>query len=253
MVEFELKFQIPPQRRAAVRAFVAGAAGGARQERLQAIYFDTADRRLARARMALRLRREGERLGADAQGRRRPTASAATSRRSNSTHAGDQEPRLDLQRHAGTPVGQRLLDLLGDEPEGALRCSFRSDVQRVTRLLRSRHGTVELAFDEGDLQADGERVALCEFEIELKRGHPLAVIDVAQRWALRHGCWLDMRSKAERGDMLARGDGGRPGAQGRPTGTAAWRQCAGGAADGHRQLPRPDPGECLAGGERRAR
>ncbi len=204
MIEFELKFQIPPQRRDAVRAFVSGKAGASRHERLQALYFDTAERSLARAQMALRLRREGSAWvqtlkGVATDGIGRDESEVGLDRN------GASEPALDPQRHADEPVGRRLLDLLGDRPGQALRCSFRSDVRRLTRTLRSRHGSVELAFDEGDLQADGERIALCELEIELERGHPLAVIDVARRWALRHGCWLDMRSKAQRGDMLARG------------------------------------------------
>ncbi len=71
MTEIELRFQIPESQWPAVRRWVAGAGKSvAAQERLQASYFDTPERDLARAGFALRLRREGRGLGADAQGRR---------------------------------------------------------------------------------------------------------------------------------------------------------------------------------------
>ena len=57
MTETELKFQIPPRQAAAVARAVATQT--ARRIRLVAAYADTADRRLAAAGLALRLRREG--------------------------------------------------------------------------------------------------------------------------------------------------------------------------------------------------
>ena len=61
MTEIELKFQVPAESRAAVAAAVAGRAGAGQVQRLQAAYHDTAERALANAGVALRLRREGPR------------------------------------------------------------------------------------------------------------------------------------------------------------------------------------------------
>src|SRR5690349_2938220 len=58
MTEIELKFQVPEASRSAVRRAVA--TQGARVTRLQAVYFDTPDRRLATAGIAVRLRLEGD-------------------------------------------------------------------------------------------------------------------------------------------------------------------------------------------------
>lgn len=68
------------------------------------------------------------------------------------------------------------------------------------------HGLVELAFDEGFIMAGERRLTVCELEIELVDGSPLAVIAAAWDAVERHGLWLDTRSKAERGDLLARGE-----------------------------------------------
>ena len=57
MQEIELKFQVPVVARLATEAWVLK--GSTRRVRLQAAYFDTADRLLARAGLALRLRLEG--------------------------------------------------------------------------------------------------------------------------------------------------------------------------------------------------
>ena len=203
MHEIELKFQVPAHARAAVGAAVAGATP-ARRVRLQAAYVDTPARLLAQAGLALRVRREGRLWvqtlkGAGDDGMTRfehnvPLASGAA------------PPLADPARHAGTPVGDRLLALLAAHPGEAVGVRFRTDVMRRTRLLRNAHGQVELAFDEGHIVAGEARIALCELEIELKQGTALAVIATARRWVPRHGLWFDSRSKAERGDMLARGE-----------------------------------------------
>jgi CHAD domain-containing protein len=49
------------------------------------------------------------------------------------------------------------------------------------------------------------REPVCELELELRAGAPQALLDAARRHALRLGLWLDLRSKAELGDLLARG------------------------------------------------
>ena len=207
MQETELKFQVPAGARAGVARAVAGRTP-ARRVRLQAAYVDTPARLLAQAGLALRVRREGRLWvqtlkGAGADGMTRFEHNVPLG-------AGSEAPVADPARHAGTQVGERLLALLAGHPAEVLSVRFSTDLMRRTRLVRSLHGVVELAFDEGFVAAGNGhdpamRVRLCELEIELKRGSPQAVIDTARRWLPRHGLWLDSRSKAERGDMLARG------------------------------------------------
>ncbi len=202
MQEIELKFQVPPGARAAVDAAVAGRERRARV-RLQAAYFDTADRALAASGMALRLRREGRHWvqtlkagGADGLTRAEHNVALAPD--------ADAPPQVDPRLHRDTPVGQRLLALL--KPGQPLACAFGTDILRRSRILRTPLGRVELAFDEGSIVAGDTKLPVRELEIELVAGSPLAVIATARQWVARHGLWLDTRSKAERGDLLARGE-----------------------------------------------
>ena len=206
MHEIELKFQVPPGQRDALDKAVAGRTP-TRRVRLQAAYCDTAQRALAQARMALRVRREGRQWvqtlkGATADGMTRlehnvPLVGAAG--------AGGAVPPVDPALHAGTPAGDRLQTALGNAPGEPLGVLFLTDILRRTRVQRTSLGSVELALDTGWIAAGGSKLAVHEFEIELLGGAPQAVILAARRWVLRFGLWLDTRSKAERGDMLARG------------------------------------------------
>lgn len=197
MNETELKFQIPPRQAAAVARAVATAS--ARRIRLQAAYADTADRRLAAAGLALRLRREGRQWVQTLKGRgdglmARPEHEVAVS-------AAAAMPAFDATRHAVTPVGERLLALLADG--AALQVLYRTDIRRTLRAVRSGGATVELAHDRGHIEAGGQRLAVDELEFELKAGPAAALVALAARWVARHGLWWDVRTKSERGFRLA--------------------------------------------------
>ena len=207
MYEIELKLQVPEPARAAVDAAVAGRSPSPRV-RLQAAYVDTPDRRLAAAGLALRLRREGRQWVQTLKG----SLDDGISRHEHNVPRGAAAaiPAIEPQLHAGTAVGERLLALLADEPGAPLAVRWHTDIRRRARVLAVRtHGPpqarVELAFDLGSIAADGTSIAVCELEIELLTGTPDAVIATARRWVAQHGLWLDARSKAERGDLLARG------------------------------------------------
>lgn len=206
MTEIELKLQVPAAARAAVERAVR--TPGATSTRLQALYYDTPDRRLAAAGIALRLRKEGRRWVQTLKCG--PAHGMARGEHNVVLPGGRGVPALDPARHAGTPPGAALAAVL-DAGAPPLAVQYRTDIRRTHRPLRSRRGTVELALDIGEIvggDADGAlRWPVCELEVELLRGAPQAVTEVAGRFAARHGLWLDTRSKAERGDRLARGLG----------------------------------------------
>jgi len=204
MTEIELKFQVPAQARQRVAAAVAGRGAAPRVQRLQAAYFDTDDARLAQAGVALRLRREGRRwvqtLKADGD-----DALTRLEHNVERPARGATPPAPDLSLHAGTPAGERLAAVLAGHPGAVLSCRYRTDIRRTCRTLRSHGARLELAFDEGRIVAGERTLPVCELEIELLGGEVAGLLATAREWVSRHGLWLDTRSKAERGTLLAAG------------------------------------------------
>lgn len=218
MQEIELKFQIPQGALDAVKAELATLAGGqAPAQKLQAAYFDTPDRKLAKARAALRVRQEDEdwvqtlkAAGANAMTRLEDNQAARA-------FAPGETIVPDLSLHQAEPVRQALMRDLGWQPErdpkgehlGLIQL-YRTDMQRLRAQASNepshpeRAGRVEIALDLGLIAAGNRSVPVHELEIELIDGHAQAVLDIAQGLVMRHGLWLDTQTKAHRGDQLAR-------------------------------------------------
>lgn len=209
MEEVELKFQVPASARQIVDAAVAGRSRG-RRLHLQAAYFDTPGAALAAAGLALRLRKEG-RVWVQTLKGTLPGGDGMIRAEHNVPRpdAGSARPAIEPALHTESAVGALLLQTL-QAAEGALTPVMGTDIWRRARTARVAGGVVELAFDVGVIEAGASapprRLAVCELEIELKQGHPQAVVNTAQRWVARHGLWLDTRSKAELGHLLARDD-----------------------------------------------
>ena len=199
MTETELKFQVPAAQRSALHRAVATAA--ATTTRLQAGYADTADRRLAAVGLALRMRQEDRRWVQTLKGRGDGLMQRLEHELPLPAQAGI--PTLDAQRHAGTPVGARLLAMLADGTP--LQPIYRTDIRRLHRRVRHGGAVIELAYDRGHILAGGQKLGVDEIEFELIRGPRAALLSLAARWAHRHGLWWDVRTKSERGHRLALG------------------------------------------------
>lgn len=219
MQEIELKFQIPQEALAALKAELASLPGGdAPPQKLQAAYFDTADRKLAKARAALRVRQEDadwvqtlKAAGANAMTRVEDNQAARA-------FGPDEAITPDLSLHQTAEVRQALMRDLGWQPESdpqgrqlGLCLLYRTDMLRTRARIElaspaqpSRAGVVEIALDLGRIAAGSLCVPVQELEIELVSGHPRAVLDAARDLIERHGLWLDTQTKAHRGDQLAR-------------------------------------------------
>lgn len=200
MTEIELKFQVDAGQRDAVARAVA--TRSAQRVRLTARYFDSADRRLANAQLALRVRREGHRWVQTLKGAGDGLWQRLEHEVILPAAAGAPPPLADIALHDGTAAGDALRAALGDAP---LRVTYATQVTRTLRRVRAPGCVVELAFDEGALLADARRAPLRELEFELKSGDAGAMCVLAERWVKRFGLTLDVRSKSERGDRLARG------------------------------------------------
>lgn len=199
-VEIELKFAVPAGSRQLVDE-MSRAQAAPQRITLGAQYLDTADRRLAKAGLAWRLRREGRRWVQCLKA----AGPSAIERFEHEVPRPNASP--DAQAHAGTPAGDRLIRLLQDaKAEGQeVEVRYRTDVRRLVRRVRTRGAVVEVAFDEGRLSAVESALRIREVEFELVSGSAVSMLAMAERWRKRFGLVLDPRSKAERGDRLAQG------------------------------------------------
>lgn len=217
MQEIELKFQIPQAALAAVQAELARLNQGQNTDLLlRAAYFDTPDRKLAAARMALRVRQEGEEWvqtlkagGSNTMMRLEDNQPAQPPRKGQAIQA-------DLGRHLGQAAQAALQQVLGWSPEqdpsgrqAGLVELYGTDMVRTRAQVTVAAGTpyegvVELALDLGRIHAGALSVPVRELEIEAISGHPMAVILAGRDWVARQGLWLDTQTKAHRGDRLAR-------------------------------------------------
>jgi inorganic triphosphatase YgiF len=201
-VEVELKLVVAPEdlaridRHPAVRALRRGAA---RKHMLETVYYDTPDRDLAKAGVALRLRRDGVRWVQTLKGGGGAAAGL---------HARD-EIEWDLTSSALNP------GLLDDTPyaeffsrrkvRGRLQAVFTTEFERKARMLAFPDGTVaELALDRGAIRAGDEAAPISEAEIELKGGDAARLFTLAREIARDVPLRLGHASKAERGYALGR-------------------------------------------------
>jgi triphosphatase len=207
-IEVELKLAVPPAALEAVRrrlrAYGAGAA-----VKLASVYFDTADRRLASHRCALRVRRLGEGPHARwVQTFKCGDAPAALSRRREweSVVSG---PRPHIESLAGSPLPQLLAGR-----SARLVAVFRTHFERTVRQVRFQGALIELALDRGSLRAGRRTEPIGELELELREGSVSAIFELAldligqgrQALALRPA----VESKAARGYRLAQRGGAGP-------------------------------------------
>jgi len=207
-VETELKLLLAPQelrrlrRDPRIRAMQQGRAS---TRRVRSTYYDTPDRALLRAGLALRLRADGGRW-------------VQTLKTEGHATAG-----LHLREEWEWPLPGEALDfgLLATTPESKL---FRSQRLRtalqpvfVTEFMRTRlrlgfgdGSLAELCLDSGEIRAGRRASAISEAEIELLAGSPVRLFELALELTERLPLRLGHASKAERGYALARGLPTRP-------------------------------------------
>lgn len=190
MSEQELKLNVPRNSRASVeRAMKRGAL---QHVHLRAKYFDTPDRALVKAGIALRVRQEGRKW---VQTIKMPGAHALERMELNHPLGG---PSLDLSVYQDLPIYKKLQKL-----EPSLGVRYETNIRRMYRNVRSQAGIVEVSYDLGTIIAGDICLPVSEIEFERVSGQLQAVFLLGLKWQATHGLLLDLRSKAERGDRLA--------------------------------------------------
>lgn len=204
MIEIELKIELNAATEAAlsVHPALTGLRVRPRQtEDLVSTYFDTREQALAKAGIALRLRKVG---GSFVQ--------------TVKVKGPEAETALGLFSHIEVeipaPDGRLVLD--GPDEQGAfaaiakasgnaeLMPLFETRVSRIIEHLTAPcGGLVELAIDRGEIVAGDHRAAILEAEIELMSGDVTAVFDVARILFRAGPLRFSTANKAARGYQLA--------------------------------------------------
>ncbi len=174
-----------------------------RSRQLVTTYYDTEDHRLSRRRLALRVRQSGRRFvqtiktASDGEG-------AETARGEWEVPLPDANPQLTAFNEPA------VLDLTGLILPDELRPIFETRFRRQAMLAEwpdanRQPAQIEIAFDRGAIRADSTEVPICEIELELKRGEPRALFELAQSLRALAPVRLQPQDKAARGYALVTG------------------------------------------------
>lgn len=185
--EIELKFRVDPARAEAVFEAIAGGRG--KTKSLAATYYDTPTGALAKAGMALRVRREGKAWvqtlkSADA-------GNGAMGRGEWEWPATGLKPDLALLR--ATPAQKAM------GRSRKLVALFTVEMERRLAVRPLAHAQVEVALDRGKVIAGDRSEPVLELELELKAGDPCDLLKFAAEVRRAHGLALSFSTKAGRG------------------------------------------------------
>ena len=200
--EIEIKLEFDPADRAGIERHPRLAAARPEKETLVSVYFDTEDRALWKAKMALRVRKVGPRYvqtlkGADG-------AAELFDRPEWEWETAGLEP--DLSLIGDTPAGT----CLEGRARAELKPLFRTRIDRIHYLVPNGTSQIELAIDLGEIETDSRWSPVHELELELKRGKPADLFRLARHLAAEFPLRLAVKTKAERGYDLAKGVAGGP-------------------------------------------
>jgi triphosphatase len=189
--EVELKFLCAPEDLGAVLA--AAPAGDEESRELISVYFDTADLRLQKAGVSLRVR--------ESEGR-----CVQTLKRGDGLFREEHEAPI-----AGLAPDPDLGPLPSFTRKGAdLRPVFNVRVSRRQRTIRYQGAEIELALDQGEVAGGEQKRPISEVELELKAGPPSALFSLARELSAAAPLYLAFDSKADRGQALVAGEDRAP-------------------------------------------
>lgn len=195
--EIELKLLVDADRTANLAAapvIAANARNKGKRKRFKSVYYDTPERALRRAGLSLRVRQSGTRF---VQTVKSDVADDPLRRGEWEASVPSLAPDLAL---AMPFIPEKLRGQLEAKP---LEAVFTADIHRHTRIIDLPSGTVEVAFDQGELTAGGKSMPVSEVELELKSGSASAIYEIALRLAEQGTVRPSIRSKSARGFDLA--------------------------------------------------
>jgi inorganic triphosphatase YgiF len=161
------------------------------------VYFDTANQKLRKKGLMLRVRRHGRHYTQTIKA----TGSGGTFERDEwETEIAGSDPDLDEAN------GTALEPILTQKLRRRLRPAFETRVSRTVYPLVANGHAVELTLDRGTIETGKRSLPLCEIELELKRGNAAELFDVAHELSQALAARLAVKSKSERGYELIAGE-----------------------------------------------
>jgi inorganic triphosphatase YgiF len=207
-METELKLLLAPQDLLRLRRdprIKALQQGRASTRRVHSVYFDTPERTLLRAGLALRLRSDGARW---LQTLKTEGQAAAGLHQREEWEWPLPGAALDFGVLATTPEAKRFR---APRLRAALGPVFRTEFDRTSLRLAFADGSLaELCLDRGVIRSGRRASAISEAEIELLSGSPVRLYELALELRERVPLRLGQASKAERGYALTRKLPARP-------------------------------------------
>lgn len=194
-----------------------------KRRRLTAIYYDTADLRLYRLGIALRVRRGDKKF--------KRTIKYDTALENGLSRPREYEDQVastapEINTIADRKLRMRILGALGDTPVEPV---FETVIQRQSRRIEVPDvGSVELALDSGHVHTRDSKQAISELEVELCSGQPYVILTVAE--ALMEGVAFEPSATSKAGTGYALLEASGSPANDRPA-----------ATDGDRPGPAPKP------------
>lgn len=198
--ELELKFAVRPEDLPRLKRLPVLAGVSTSRRLLNGAYYDTPDLTLRRRSLALRVRREGGRFVQTLKAGG-PFGTASFARDEWQWGVRTSSPDLSFPE---------LRKQLGNVDDAVLTRVFSSRIKRSTRILHPAPDTaLEVSFDQGSIETPaGEKLPVCEIELELKEGAPKALFELAHALSHVGAVRLEARSKALRGYTLVDGHRG---------------------------------------------
>lgn len=197
MFEIELKFQIPEEKLdALIKAFQRK---NDQTLHLQAKYYDTPSFTLSEHSISLRQRLENDHW---VQTLKLPTEQKLK-RAEFEQDLGTDEIELDLQNYLENKAITKNIQSLLTQNKNLLEVQFQTDIERKLSNFKFQNSQIEVSYDQGQIIAQHQTLALHELEFELKQGTVQDLISFILPRVKRYGLWLDVRSKAQQGFQLA--------------------------------------------------
>ena len=200
--ETEIKLRVSRETLAALREHPLlkkrNKSGWERRE-LMNQYFDTPERDLAQAKVALRLRKDGDDIIQTLKTRGQSVAGLSER---NEYNWDLPKAKLDVKKLDGECWPEQLAEL----DKKTLKPIFTTDFVRERAEIAWGRGkakvVIEAALDLGHVVAGKQKEEICELELELREGEPAALLELAAELAATLALMPCDISKAERGYRL---------------------------------------------------